>query len=122
MQKQKCPAKKYIKEKGLRHTKDRHGMVEYFQEKRAWTARQLVQNFKHTSRSTIYRNIQTLLDAGLITELHVHDGETYYEWADTNHHDHVACTNCDVIECIDCPAPNLRDHYLELKNLCSTCK
>lgn len=122
MMKANCDTIKLIHSLGLKHTKDRHTMIDLFFDDRTWSAAQLANEMGATHTSTIYRNIETFLRVKLIREVHSHDGQTYYEWADQKHHDHNACNNCDVIECIPCPIPKTKNHFLEINELCSTCK
>lgn len=117
-----CDTIQLLRQLGLRHSKDRHAIINCFTNPRAWTLEQLAGELTATHFSTVFRNIQTLLDAGVIRALHEHDGKTYYEWADQKHHDHKACKNCDVLECIPCPIPKQKTHFLELIDICTSCK
>ncbi|RMH53004.1 MAG: transcriptional repressor [Zetaproteobacteria bacterium] len=46
--------------------------------------------------ATIYRGLQALERAGLVTALQI-DGRKHYERADKRHHDHLICLHCGAI-------------------------
>jgi len=83
--------------------------------------------------ATIYRGLQALEKAQLITAIHV-DGRKHYERANKEHHDHLICTECGVIEEFCCPEIEslqqqmaeahqftISDHRLTLYGLCRRC-
>jgi Fur family ferric uptake transcriptional regulator len=50
--------------------------------------------------ATVYRNIKTLVEAGLVTETLLDDqGRTVFELSDgsDDHHDHIICADCGAI-------------------------
>jgi Fur family ferric uptake transcriptional regulator len=48
--------------------------------------------------ATVYRTVNTLCEAGLLTEtLSDQEGQSIYEVSDDSHHDHVVCTDCGEI-------------------------
>lgn len=117
-----CHIEETLSANGLRKTKDRHKLIELFEQARTWSAAQLHAHLPKTDLSTIYRNLQHLLEKRLIREVHNHDTEAHYELSTRDHHDHLACKNCDVTECIPCPIKNQQEHTLEILDLCSNCK
>lgn len=117
-----CPAFCHIKELGLKHSKDRHTIMGLFQLPRAWSKHQFIEGLADTSVPTVYRTIRVFLKHKLIKPVAVHDDHTYYEWANREHHDHLACQKCDTVECIPCQIPKQKNHVLELTDLCSSCK
>lgn len=110
-----------LKRTGLRKTKDRLALLELFERSRTWTAAQLHEE-TNADLSTIYRNLQAFADVGLIKKVHSHDGEQQYEQDQSEHHDHLACSECHVTRCIPCPAPSLNQHVLELFSICNICQ
>ena len=117
-----CQIDRAFKTVGLRCTTDRHDLFAYFYEDRCWSASQLSQKHPQVDLSTIYRNIQKFLDAGLIRSVHVHDQEEYFERIPVDHHDHQACPKCRALVCIPCPVANLTQiHTLEIEAVCSHC-
>ena len=59
-------------------------------------------------RVTLYRNLNTLLDHGIVHKAIIEDGETYYALcasscsSDNHHHKHVhfKCTLCGEVSCV----------------------
>ena len=57
-------------------------------------------------KSTIYRNLGELSDAGLVTRLDLGDSMRRYELTDKNangpvHHPHFVCGECGKVQCLD---------------------
>jgi Fe2+ or Zn2+ uptake regulation protein len=121
MPKHDCEVGQLINDYGLRCSKDRHAMIALLQRERAWSGTQLMKALRHTAKATVYNNLKQLIKANLITAVDQHRGETFYEWADRKHHDHLICEKCAVPECVPCPMPKLKNHLLELHGLCSQC-
>lgn len=62
--------------------------------------------------ATVYRNIKTLMDAGLVTETLLDEqGRAVYEVAgDGTHHDHIVCADCGaIVEFIEPRIEELQD-------------
>jgi Fe2+ or Zn2+ uptake regulation protein len=119
-----CPIDEKLERKGLRKTKDRHGIMTLLSSgRRAWSAEQLRSTLGRVDLSTVYRNVRKLAGEGIVREIKAADGKARFELAGRGHHDHVACGRCDTMECVPCPAPDLpKDHYLELRDLCGSCR
>lgn len=50
------------------------------------------------SPATVYRNVKTLCEAGLLQEtLESKSGVTLYERTESGHHDHIVCLDCGLI-------------------------
>jgi Fur family transcriptional regulator, ferric uptake regulator len=49
------------------------------------------------SLSTVYRNLQTLKNLGLIEELHLDDTHHHYELKPIAEHDHIVCLGCGKV-------------------------
>lgn len=47
--------------------------------------------------ATVYRTMKLLTDSGLAEEHRFSDGQTRYERADADHHDHIICRQCGRI-------------------------
>lgn len=54
--------------------------------------------------STVYRNLQTLAEAGEVDTLRNEDGEVLYRRCRPEHHHHLVCRSCGRVEEIDGPA------------------
>lgn len=84
--------------------------------------------------ATVYRTVKLLLDAGLVISVNLPDNHTRYEIADTDHHHHFHCTECNRVFCLDyCPVslpkdtvlPQgflVKDHAVTLYGACADCR
>lgn len=83
---------------------------------------------------TLYRNIKSLQDLGIVKEINLKDRQAYYELAGGQHHHHLVCTNCGKLEDIQVEEINLNksflknhgfakvtDHSLEFFGICNKC-
>ena len=64
------------------------------------------------SLGTVYKNIKTFVDTGLLREVSLHHGSTRLE-TNLNHHHHLVCSNCKAI--IDLEADDLEPLRLKKK-------
>lgn len=56
------------------------------------------------SLSTIYRNLNLLVDKGVLTRLQLADERSHYQLVGSGHHHHLVCLGCNqVVELIQCP-------------------
>ncbi|MBN8548759.1 MAG: transcriptional repressor [Deltaproteobacteria bacterium] len=55
------------------------------------------------NKSSVYRELDFLLELGRIIEIDVLEGMKRYEWQPEHaqHHHHIVCTQCGVVECIE---------------------
>lgn len=120
--KHECEVELLLSSLGLRRSKDRHSLVSLFHEARTWSIAELLVASHHTDNSTVYRNLRILEKNGLVTKIQTNEFEARYEWALGKHHDHNTCSKCGAVECISCPIPKIKDHSLQLLNICSACK
>lgn len=61
-------------------------------------ARDIQEDAPGIGAATIYRNIKTLVEAGIVRETLVdQDGQMVYEVLDDDHHDHIVCLDCHQI-------------------------
>jgi len=57
-----------------------------------------IQEYEHNiSRATVYRNLKTLINNGIINELYFQDGKSRYE-LNQEHHHHFVCISCGKSE------------------------
>jgi len=96
---------------------------------------QIVNQLPKTAKSTIYRNIDTLLDQNLIEKYHLNDNEVFYRIkADSKDHKHfMICEDCKkVFDLPSCPLHALehamaeegfiiKDHQIQISGICKTC-
>ena len=85
--------------------------------------------------ATLYRNVKSFEEAGLITAIDLGIGRSFYEFKGnhTNHHHHVICNGCQKIEHLEVCGiePHLKmlekmgykhlSHKLEFSGLCKAC-
>ncbi|GAA4295130.1 Fur family transcriptional regulator [Anaerocolumna aminovalerica] len=87
------------------------------------------------AKSTIYRNIDSLLNQNLIDKYYLNDNELFYQIKDnTNHHKHyVICDSCKkMFDLPLCPIHEIEDvmkkegfsisdHYIQISGTCKDC-
>lgn len=129
-----------IKGHGLRLTDQRLTLVKIFQEaEHALNYKELSSKLPSSfDRVTIYRNLKSFEEKGLIHAIPNADGELHYALCKHEHeeqHDHAShahfkCTSCDRIECLDDNInfqPNVPKGYhtesyrLMISGLCRDC-
>ncbi len=96
---------------------------------------QVVIQLPKIAKSTIYRNIDSLLSQNLIDKYHLNDNEIFYRIkADSNEHKHfVICDDCKkVFDLPSCPIHALenameeegfiiKDHQIQISGICKSC-
>ncbi|MGB4658843.1 MAG: transcriptional repressor [Mobilitalea sp.] len=96
---------------------------------------QVVLQLPKIAKSTIYRNIDSLLCQSLIDKYHLNDNEVFYRIkADSKEHKHfVICDNCKkVFDLPTCPIHELEnameeegfiitEHQIQISGLCKSC-
>ena len=94
----------FLKEKGLRMTSQRELIVEAaFDGTEHYTAEELIERCKQrssdTSRATVYRTLQLLLESGLLVEIDLGRDVKHYDpnFIDHPHHNHLICKDCDKV-------------------------
>ena len=110
----------FLKHKGLRRTPQRDAILDLiFASDEHFTADDLYDRVRHqqlrASRATVYRTLGLLVEAGLLHEIDLGDGQTTYDpnFLDRPTHNHLVCVDCGkVIE--------FEDEHLEVLNECIT--
>jgi len=87
------------------------------------------------SLGTVYRNLDTLSEQGLIIRSSFADGKARYEMAGLDHHHHLICLQCgEIRNLVQCPmAPSLEaalqeadfqavQHQFEIYGYCRECQ
>jgi len=86
---------------GLRSTAQRRAVLQALFEARHATVDELAAEVQRTmpdvSLSTIYRTLEALDEAGLVTHAHLHHGSPTYHSVDEEPHVHLVCTQCGFI-------------------------
>ena len=110
----------FIKTQGLRQTPQRDAIVDViFSTDEHFTPDELWEKLRgpdaRTSPATLYRTIGLLMEAGLLQEIDLGDGQTTYDpnFLDKPAHNHLVCVDCGkVVE--------FEDDHLEVLNDCVT--
>jgi len=130
----------YMKERGLRVTSERLGLFEeIYRQHGHIDAEELLAALKASgykiSRATVYRNLDLLVDCGLVTKQRLGRNRYLYEHLHAGqHHDHLVCTQCGrVVEFVSpgiaalqariCQAHGFspQHHQLQIQGLCNAC-
>jgi Fur family ferric uptake transcriptional regulator len=110
----------FIRRKGLRRTGQREMIVEaVFSRDEHFTAEELFERVRRASsdisRATVYRTLGLLVEADLLREIDLGDGQTTYDpnFLDKPSHNHLVCIDCGrVVE--------FEDAHIDLLNDCVT--
>jgi Fur family ferric uptake transcriptional regulator len=133
--------RKFLKEKGLRLTKERTAILKKtFSCHGHFDPESLYSMIKKTgtqaSRASVYRTLNLLCECGLIGKVSKTDHGTIYEHTfGHGHHDHMICIKCGkVIEFYSEDIEKLQDelcreqnfqgmnHTLEIRGFCNKCQ
>jgi Fur family transcriptional regulator, ferric uptake regulator len=125
---------------GLRKTKTRLLLFEVLKESpQPLAIPELLELFivrKHRiNKTTLYREIESLVDLGAIRAVQITPRKTSYELASHEHHHHFVCTSCDAVTDVQFPEESIQKteallekqgvtisrHSLEFFGLCKTC-
>lgn len=129
--------KERLKLKGYKMTRQREAILDAFLAcaSHLMTAHQLFTqvmiNVPQTNFSTVYRNLEMLVQEGIVNKVTVQDKTQAYELnINSQHHHHMICEICGNVQCIDyCPIDNISErhgfkytgHRLEIYGLCKEC-
>jgi Fur family ferric uptake transcriptional regulator len=134
------PAKKIIRELGLKVTQQRLQILEAVRKgPRHFTAQDVFETVAAENPdigfATVYRFLKNLSTHNFVTEVRMGGMPARYEWASRRHHDHLTCSECgkvvefesDQIEALqEKIAQNLgfrlTGHLLELFGVCPACQ
>jgi Fe2+ or Zn2+ uptake regulation protein len=94
-----------IQASGLRLTDARKEILETIAKHRAPITIQDIASCTDVDQATVYRNITTLTEVGVLEEINTAAHPTRYALGHGHHHDHLACTNCGLVVHIACTLP-----------------
>ncbi|SMP49492.1 Fur family transcriptional regulator [Anoxynatronum buryatiense] len=133
--------KNQLKKKCIKVTRQREQLLRLFlsPEQHLLTAAQIHQALQLTDQnmnpSTIYRNLETLDEAGIIRQISLNDGLARYELVTDHHHHHLICLQCNRMQVVDvCPFEEINrfvkqhtnflpvEHRFEIYGYCSECR
>ncbi|MCL4535878.1 MAG: transcriptional repressor [Bacteroidetes bacterium] len=106
------PGEQALAERGLRLTPQRMMILEaiearddHFSAEEIYA--QVRQRYSHMNLSTVYRTLEILEQAGLVTQTDLGDGRVRYHWTEKSRHHHLICQGCgqviDLEECLLAP-------------------
>lgn len=131
---------RYIARHGLKSTRQRTLILETFYSAGGHlSAEELLERVRvedpKISQATVYRTLRLLTECGLAEARNFGDGQTRYEIASDDHHDHLICTQCgDIVEFEDPEIEALQEkvarahgfqmthHKMELYGVCPSCR
>jgi len=95
-----------IREAGLRVTSTRKAfLLVLASSRRPLSAKEireaLSQSGRAVNKTTVYREIESLENIGVVKSIQFGERSSYYELTETAHHHHLVCLQCDRIEDID---------------------
>lgn len=93
----------------IRNTRQRRAVDSVLAELDAFASAQdiheiLDQRGERVGLSTVYRNLQALVESGTVDALRGDDGEVRYRQCSTGHHHHLVCRDCGRTVEIEGPA------------------
>ena len=125
-----------LAEHGYRATQPRRDVVEaVMQQRRPFTAEQMVQLLPEISRATVYRTLEIMASVDILTRLLQSNGHPAYVVGEPGHRHHLICSGCGfVIAFTSCPVEPvvtelgknhdfaIQGHSLEIFGLCQDCR
>jgi len=133
--------KELLKSRGLRHGKVRASFLQHLSESSTpLSAVDILKkpNMKGVNKSTIYRNIDEMLSAGIIESVYSNSEAQLFEIVGENHHHHFNCTSCGWMQCLDVSeievtlrsveeklrrqGLEIKRHILGFEGVCQKCK
>lgn len=122
---------------GLKKTKTRVEILNLLKEDFPLTAEEIFEKLKDDKIKipSIYRNLSTFVESGIVLKSVGLDGIAYYQLNDDNHKHQIVCTNCGKTKSID-HAPvieieknieketgfTITSHTFEFSGICEDCK
>lgn len=141
MKKKKELFRAFIIQKGLKSTKQRDVILDFFLSAKSHMSveelyRKLRARHPNIGYATVCRTLKLFAQSGIAHEIRFGDGQTRYEHlAEGQHHDHLVCTGCGTIaefenktieklqtDVADSQGFLIHSHKLELYGLCAKCR
>jgi Fur family transcriptional regulator, ferric uptake regulator len=124
---------------GIKKTPARNAITQFLSESKAPVDVEQILGYLHsqnmnTNKVTVYRNIDSMFENGLVNRLEFGEGKYRYEIAKSHHH-HLICSNCGRIEDVDGEYLSdleekikenkgflVKSHSLEFFGICKNCQ
>ena len=135
-----CPqhtteSKQQLKTGGLKITAARLDLLDSLKHaKKPLSVKEIARDLGGSDLVTLYRNIESLENLGVIKQINLKDRQSYYELAGGRHHHHLVCTSCGKLADVEITELDLKpnflknhgfakvtDHSLEFFGLCNSC-
>ncbi|MGG1599416.1 Fur family transcriptional regulator [Paenibacillus naphthalenovorans] len=128
---------RHLQAANIRMTKQRELILEHLYLKLSHpTAEELFESIyaaypKYVSMTTIYKNLRTLKELGLLKDFHTHHGDILRYDTNTEPHHHLYCVHCGKIQDFTAALPALAEFgdgfrpenaYLEVSGICDSCE
>lgn len=128
-----------IRNAGFRATQPRNRILQALQKAKRPLSAKRIEGLVKTygiDPATVYRTLNTLVDANIVKQIDLKHGHAHYELTDQNDHHHLVCISCEKIEDFtgcDFSAitktalkqskvfKEVTQHSLELFGLCTSC-
>jgi Fur family ferric uptake transcriptional regulator len=137
----KIDVQQTMKMGGHRNTKTRDALISIFESHTSPLSvpdimEQLAQKNISVNKTTVYREIEKLVNHAMIKPIHFGDQKIRYEIAHREHHHHIMCVQCKRVDDVQLTRDLLSqektiaksmnykilDHSLEFFGVCKTCQ
>lgn len=115
------------------HSKKREEIVNLFKDGSLLTAKGVCNLVPNIDRATVYRTIKSLVEQGILREVHLNKDYSHYELTHAgDNHQHFMCTNCEKIIPVEVDSKLIakllpkdiktEEFELNIKGRCNDCK
>lgn len=127
-----------LKDNGLKLTPRRQAIIQlflnsgaHFTPEEVW--KKLHQQFEKCGLPSVYRNLESLVECGILTRIQLTDRKKHYGLCTVghaHHHHHITCIKCGrVDEITECPLSHTVEingyqvisHLFQINGICSNC-
>ncbi len=127
-----------LRSHGLKITPKRQAIIAFFEKAKrtlrpeeVWTP--LKKKFGRLGLPSVYRNLESLVECGILTRIHKFDNNRHYALchASEHHHHHIVCVKCGKIgEFESCRLEKITavegfrvlKHFVQLEGVCAGCE
>ncbi len=127
-----------LRTQGFKMTPRRKAIIEFFVEQNrhltaedVWTG--LNEEFEKWGLPGVYRNLETLVECGILVRVQMFDRKKHYglcETGNSSHHHHIICIKCgmvkDISACCMTAIENVSgfrviSHFMQVNGICERC-
>ncbi len=127
-----------LKQGGFKLTPRRQAIIELFVDGKSHLTpedvwEKLKKQFDHCGLPSVYRNLESLVECGILTRIQQFDRKKHYGLCSSvhsDHHHHITCVKCGRVEGIHgCTIGNAKkikgykiiSHFMQVNGVCSGC-